>query len=94
MYNWEELGKMDSSILRTLRNITFGDYSYSSDGDFYTGNEKVLAGENIYDRDYPMVDTDSKQKLVEEWPSERFNYQDNYKKQNLKQSDIVEFLGE
>jgi len=90
LYNWEELGKMDSSVLRVLRNITFGKYSHSSDGEFYVG-EKNVSGVITKDDDYRMFDTDSKQKLNEEWPSEIFNYQDNFEKLKLKQKDIIEF---
>jgi glutathione synthase/RimK-type ligase-like ATP-grasp enzyme len=92
LYNWEELGKMDSSVLRVLRNITFGEYSPSSDGDFYTGGKEIESGEDIRDAKYPILDTDSDIKGTEEWSSEIYNYQTNFKKNNLKQSDIEEFL--
>jgi glutathione synthase/RimK-type ligase-like ATP-grasp enzyme len=92
LYNWEELGKMNSSVLRVLRNITFGDYSPSSDGDFYRGEKEFDNGENVFDNEYPILDTDSDIKSIEEWDSEIYNYQSNFLKKGMKQKDIVEFL--
>jgi len=82
IYNWQELGKMDSSILRTLRYITFGKYTPSYDADGFMGQEKVMTQEGeIYrhelDAFYPMLLT--KDRRFEEWPSEKWNFQDNYK---------------
>ncbi|MEA1891216.1 MAG: hypothetical protein U9N33_00725 [Campylobacterota bacterium] len=79
MFNWEELGKMDSSILRTLRHITFGNYSASYDGAYF-GKKRKLFGENevylhVLDSEYKMYDV--KRRWSEEWPSEIYNYQDN-----------------
>jgi len=31
LYNWEELGKIRTPLLRTMRNITFGEYTPSCD---------------------------------------------------------------
>ncbi|MEA2027396.1 MAG: hypothetical protein U9N49_00265 [Campylobacterota bacterium] len=95
MYNWEELGKMDSSILRTLRYITFGKYSPSYDADHFIGKKKVLTqGEEVYihelDELYPMLVT--KDRTFEEWPSERWNFQDNYKDTMIAPSVLEESL--
>ncbi len=35
LFSWEELGKMDPSILRTLRHLYFANYTPSSDGAMY-----------------------------------------------------------
>jgi len=35
MFSWEELGKMDPSILRTLRHLYFAEYSPSADGAYW-----------------------------------------------------------
>lgn len=71
MYNWEELGKISSSVLRTLRHIHFGT---SPDMQPMTDT-----GETFHHQDndgYPILDTLKRQK--EEWPSEQWNRQDNY----------------
>jgi glutathione synthase/RimK-type ligase-like ATP-grasp enzyme len=82
IYNWEELGKIDSSLLRTMRYITFGKYTPSSDGEYFLNKKKILSDREIYlkelDREYPMLNTYKRDK--EEWPSEIWNFQDNYKK--------------
>jgi len=85
LYNWEELGKMDSSILRTLRYITFGKYTPSFDGAYFLDKKvrETKEGE-VYlhdlDKVYPMLNTEDRN--GEEWPSEKWNFQDNYKKSN------------
>jgi hypothetical protein len=78
MFNWEELGKMDSSILRTLRHIQFGKYSPSYDGAYFGKKKKNFGDEQKYihelDSTYKMYDV--KRRYFEEWPSEIYNYQD------------------
>jgi len=78
MFNWEELGKMDPSILRTLRHITFGNYSPSYDGEYFGRKKKNYGGKKVYlhalDSQYKM--TGVKRRYSEEWPSEIYNYQD------------------
>jgi hypothetical protein len=81
LYNWEELGKMDSSVLRTLRYITFGRYTPSYDGAYFLDKKsKVTEEGEVYlhelDALYPILDTYIRTK--EEWPSEKWNFQDNY----------------
>jgi len=83
LYNWEELGKMDSSVLRTLRYITFGKYTPSFDGAYFLDKKRVETTEgdialNQLDLSYPMVMTEDR--VYEEWPSEKWNFQDNYGK--------------
>jgi len=82
-FNWEELGKMDPSVLRTLRYITFGNYTPSYDGAYFL-DKKVRETEEgemyLHELDslYPMLLTEDRTK--EEWPSEKWNFQDNYGK--------------
>jgi hypothetical protein len=81
LYNWEELGKMDASVLRTLRYITFGRYTPSYDGAYFLDKKtKVTEEGEMYlhelDSLYPMLLTEDRTK--EEWPSEKWNFQDNY----------------
>ena len=83
IYNWEELGKMDSSILRTLRYITFGRYTPSYDGAYFLDKKAKQSEEGEYylhelDKLYPMLNTYTRTK--EEWPSEKWNFQDRYGK--------------
>jgi glutathione synthase/RimK-type ligase-like ATP-grasp enzyme len=83
LYNWEELGKMDSSVLRTLRYITFGKYTPSYDGAYFLDKKRV----DTVDGDIGLSELDSIYKMLltedrdyEEWPSEKWNFQDNYGK--------------
>ncbi|HHD78912.1 MAG TPA: hypothetical protein ENK90_01345 [Epsilonproteobacteria bacterium] len=83
LYNWEELGKMDASVLRTLRYITFGRYTPSYDGAYFL-DKKIKETEEgeMYlhqlDALYPILLTEDR--TQEEWPSEKWNFQDNYGK--------------
>ena len=79
MFNWEELGKISPDLLRTMRHITFGKFNSSYDGAYF-GNKKKMYGKGEYyihelDKKYKMYDV--KRRWSEEWPSEKWNYQDN-----------------
>ncbi len=83
LFNWEELGKMDSSILRTLRYITFGHYTPSFDGAHFLDGETRMTDEGemyLHELDslYPILAVEMKN--FEEWPSEKWNFQDHYGK--------------
>ncbi|NKQ40667.1 MAG: hypothetical protein HF962_03760 [Sulfurovum sp.] len=83
LFNWEELGKMDSLVLRTLRHITFGKYTPSYDGAYFLDTKVREAEEgdmHLHEMDshYPMFLTENRKH--EEWPSEKWNFQDNYGK--------------
>ncbi len=90
MFNWEELSKIDSSLLRTMRHITFGNYSPSYDGAYFGKKKKVYGDEKVYlhqlDETYPMFDV--KRRWGEEWPSEKWNYQDRFALKNLKSMKV------
>ncbi|WP_158969384.1 RimK family alpha-L-glutamate ligase [Paraglaciecola sp. L3A3] len=75
LYNWEELSKISSSVLRTMRYITFGKQVYPScdGGELFT---------QLDDDHYPIVDTQDTKS--EEWPSDIWNRQDNYQKNKQK----------
>ena len=78
IYNWEELGKMDSSILRTMRYITYGKYTPSFDGEYFI-NKKIKTEDSVcqvheLDMLFSMLNTEDR--INEEWPSHIYNYQD------------------
>ena len=92
LYNWEELGKIDSSLLRTMRYITFGKYTPSFDGEYFLKKRKgTVEGEKeVFELDslYPMHNTEDRD--YEEWPSEKWNYQDRYRLKNIKTMELAE----
>jgi len=53
MFSWEELGKMDPSVLRTLRHLYFAKYTPSADGAYWMSDkgdfEMELTDESIPD---------------------------------------------
>ncbi|MDN3556520.1 ATP-grasp domain-containing protein [Halomonas maura] len=65
LYNWEELGKISSSLLRTMRQISFSSYSPSQDSaDTFLEMSK---------NNFPILPTERRN--GEEWPSEIWNRQ-------------------
>ncbi len=86
MFNWEELSKIDSSLLRTMRHITFGAYSPSYDGAYFGKKKKIYGKKEVYihelDSKYKIYDVIPR--LYEEWPSEKWNFQDKFALKNLK----------
>ena len=65
LYNWEELGKIKSPLLRTMRHIAFSQYTASQDsGELFS---------EVSDADYPILNTHKRD--IEEWPSEIWNHQ-------------------
>lgn len=68
MNNWEELGKISPYLLRTMRQITFGKYTPSSDADCFTSLTTPDAEEML------LINDNDEQ---EEWPSDIWNFQDN-----------------
>ncbi len=90
LYNWEELSKIDSSLLRTMRNITFGTYSPSFDGEYFMNKRVATQKERTLfeiDERFPMQNTKTRKK--EEWPSEKYNFQDKYALKNIKSMKVV-----
>lgn len=69
MWNWEELGKINANLLRTMRHITFGKHTPSCDS-----NELF---EEVDQFGYPVMQVE--QHKQEEWPSTIWNFQDNFK---------------
>ena len=90
LYNWEELGKIDASLLRTMRYITFGKYSQSFDGEYFMNQKRDTSDgtEDIFELDsrYPMLNTEDRN--YEEWPSEKWNYQDKYPLKSIKSMEV------
>jgi len=90
MFNWEELGKLDSSLLRTMRHITFGAYNPSYDGAYFGKKRKVYGKKEVFlhqlDEVYPMLDV--KRRWSEEWPSEKWNYQDKLALKSIKSMKV------
>ena len=90
MFNWEELGKIDSSLLRTMRHIAFGKYTPSFDGAYFGGKKKDYGDGKYYihelDAQYPMDDIMPKN--YEEWPSEKWNFQDRFPFKSIKSMEV------
>ena len=94
MFNWEELGKISPDLLRTMRHITFGKFHPSYDGAYFGKKKRMYGKEEVYidelDKKYKMYAV--KRRYAEEWPSEKWNYQDKLALKPLrnlkKKSDI------
>ena len=90
MFNWEELGKIAPDLLRTMRHITFGEYNSSYDGAYFGKRKKMYGESEVYlhqlDSVYKMYNV--KPRKFEEWPSEKWNYQDRFALKNLKSMKV------
>jgi len=90
MFNWEELGKISPDLLRTMRHITFGEYNSSYDGAYFGQRKKMYGESEVYlhqlDSVYKMYNV--KPRKFEEWPSEKWNYQDRFALKNLKSMKV------
>ncbi len=81
MYNWEELGKISANVLRTMRYIQFGrDVQVSVNDGCETFREMSSDG-------YPIMAVGHRNQ--EEWPSEIWNYQDNYQPKARPQEALI-----
>lgn len=93
LYNWEEIGKIDPSLLRSMRHITFAHETTIPINDcaetfgqidisgypFKNRPVQILQQNNIaVVKDCPMSNTLPVE--GEEWPSEIWNFQDNYRR--------------
>ncbi|RUM68156.1 MAG: hypothetical protein DSZ07_07350 [Sulfurovum sp.] len=90
MFNWEELSKISPDLLRTMRHITFGEYNPSYDGAYFGTKKKIYGEKEVYmhelDSTYKVYDV--KERTFEEWPSEKWNYQDKFALKNLKSMKV------
>ncbi len=90
MFNWEELGKISSDLLRTMRHITFGQYNPSYDGAYFGKRRKMYGEKEVFlhelDSTYKMYKV--KERTFEEWPSEKWNYQDKFALKNFKSMKV------
>jgi len=90
MFNWEELSKISPDLLRTMRHITFGEYNPSYDGAYFGTKKKIYGEKEVYmhelDSIYKIYDV--KERTFEEWPSEKWNYQDRFALKNLKSMKV------
>lgn len=58
LFSWEELGKMDPSVLRTLRHLYFAKYEPSADGEYWLADKGDFDME-LTDESYPADVPDS-----------------------------------
>jgi len=96
MFNWEELGKISPDLLRTMRHITFGKYNSSYDGAYFGNKKKLYGKKTVY-----LHQLDSKYKIYkvtrrwsEEWPSEKWNYQDRFALKSIKSMKVPNLKNE
>jgi len=76
LFSWEELGKMDPSVLRTLRHLYFAKYEPSADGAYWLadkGNFDMELTDESVESDYPeSIAPEDEEKLPTE-VKEAFN---------------------
>ncbi len=60
LYSWEELGKINPDLLRTIRHMSFSSYLPSTDGALYVNEPSDLLAMELTETSYPMDIPDQK----------------------------------
>lgn len=94
MFSWEELGKIDSSLLRTMRHIGFSKYKPSFDGEYYLNDTKdfdMSLTEISNENDVPdSIAPKNLEKIYEKLAKEASDYEK--KKINLNEATLTDLM--
>ncbi len=94
MFSWEELGKIDSSLLRTMRHIGFSKYKPSYDGEYFLNDTKdfdMSLTEISNENDVPdSIAPKNSEKSHEKLAKESSDYQK--KKINLNEATLTDLM--
>ena len=85
LFSWEELGKIDSNLLRTLRHIGFGKYTASYDGEYFINDKK-----DTYEMELALLSDESD---VPKKPEDCIQLEDNkiYTKEKIFEINKINF---
>ena len=90
LYNWEEIGQIDTNVLRDLKSLDFKEL-ISFSGRKYKSLTKNIEGKEVIlhklDKEYKLYKITTKDD--EEWPSNKYNYQDNLQLKKSKNKDLL-----
>jgi len=100
LYSWEELGKMNPSVLRTLRHLYFANYEPSADGAYWMedkGEFKMYKTEESFSEDVPLnikppLTEDELPSVVKIKPSKSLSEISNNKPVELKGASLTQLL--
>ena len=85
LFSWEELGKIDSNLLRTLRHIGFSKYTASYDGEYFINDKK-----DTYEMELALLSDESD---VPQKPEDCMQLEDNkiYTKEKIFEINKINF---
>lgn len=85
LFSWEELGKIDSNLLRTLRHIGFSKYTASYDGEYFINDKK-----DTYEMELALLSNESD---VPQKPEDCIQLEDNkiYTKEKIFEINKINF---
>ena len=85
LFSWEELGKIDSNLLRTLRHIGFSKYTASYDGEYFINDKK-----DTYEMELALLSDESD---VPKKPEDCIQLEDNkiYTKEKIFEINKINF---
>ncbi len=94
LFSWEELGKIDSNLLRTLRHIGFSKYKPSFDGECYLNDVNIgFDMQEVYksdDSDFPKPMNINKIKKYFDKDKEKAEFE--LKKLNLNSASLTDIM--
>lgn len=96
LYSWEELGKIDSSLLRTMRHIGFSKYKPSCDGTWYINDPEdkfdMEITEASNDLDYPASINPKDLPIKKELKKEPIKNEFSIEKINLNYASLTDIM--
>ncbi|PHS57707.1 MAG: alpha-L-glutamate ligase [Sulfurimonas sp.] len=91
LYSWEELGKMDSSILRTLRHLYFANYEPSVDGAYWLSNKGDFDMELTYESNPSDVPASIEPPVSEDKLPQMLKEEETQMISNLPEDELYDF---
>lgn len=85
LFSWEELGKIDSNLLRTLRHIGFSKYTASYDGEYFINDKK-----DTYEMELALLSNESDVPLKSE-NCMQLEVNKNYTKEKIFEINKINF---
>ncbi|RXJ87549.1 helix-hairpin-helix domain-containing protein [Arcobacter sp. CECT 8985] len=95
IYSWEELGKIDSKLLRTMRHIGFSKYKPSSDGEFIKNDTENFDMEKVCEsfyKDFPNNIVETRLELSKYFDKNKKAEEKQLKKLNLNNASLTDIM--
>ncbi|AXX92358.1 alpha-L-glutamate ligase [Malaciobacter molluscorum LMG 25693] len=95
LFSWEELGKINSNLLRTMRHIGFSKYKPSYDGEFIINDDPSFSMEKICEdfyKNFPNNIIETRLELSKQTNNNKDLVDKQLKKMNLNKASLTELM--